>query len=405
MQMNDNDYRCIMRYKAENDSLIIESCTPAMKELFNITAEVDGRLLGKQLPAPLCRWVYNAVHYLINGNRSILAFKECGGCFAAVKISYEEPLLSVYAHPFSDRAFFDKLRHSSNLCLLSAERFFGSFKFSIILARQEEHFIIERIDEKAAEAFSVTQGDIFDPVINNFCMVESDRVLHYSLDNHKFLYCTDVYYDNGSISHYIIGIIPSSSDRITLTFHSLDSHEYYRLVSSCMTDNDIHVSEINAGIAAFKMSAGKAPFLEKHNSSYDMLTCNNSDSYYVLNSLIHKSHLTSSVVSVPHRFGETDCIAAAIPFPKNDQVFVFIFPVAATTASPTVINQKLTMREFEIASLISSGKSNSEIASVCGISLGTVKKTISNIYSKLGIHSRSELVRLVFLHSDRPGQI
>ena len=51
----------------------------------------------------------------------------------------------------------------------------------------------------------------------------------------------------------------------------------------------------------------------------------------------------------------------------------------------------LTSREIEIISAIKEGSSNREIASKLAISEETVKRHLSNIYSKLGVSSRLEL--------------
>ena len=52
----------------------------------------------------------------------------------------------------------------------------------------------------------------------------------------------------------------------------------------------------------------------------------------------------------------------------------------------------LTPRELEIVHLIGKGYSNSEIASELVVTLNTIKKHTSNIYSKLGVRSRTQAV-------------
>jgi DNA-binding CsgD family transcriptional regulator len=52
---------------------------------------------------------------------------------------------------------------------------------------------------------------------------------------------------------------------------------------------------------------------------------------------------------------------------------------------------KLTPREKEILELLIKGLSYKEIAAKCFISLDTLNSHIRNIYSKLNVHSRSEI--------------
>ncbi|MBX6350788.1 MAG: response regulator transcription factor [Clostridia bacterium] len=55
----------------------------------------------------------------------------------------------------------------------------------------------------------------------------------------------------------------------------------------------------------------------------------------------------------------------------------------------------LTRREREVAIAASEGLSNSEIAERLCVTTVTVKKHMTNVFSKLGVHSRAQLIRLV----------
>ena len=55
----------------------------------------------------------------------------------------------------------------------------------------------------------------------------------------------------------------------------------------------------------------------------------------------------------------------------------------------------LTKREQEIALLVSEGKTNVEIARALNIAEITVKKSLSNIYARLGITNRAALVKCI----------
>jgi DNA-binding NarL/FixJ family response regulator len=53
---------------------------------------------------------------------------------------------------------------------------------------------------------------------------------------------------------------------------------------------------------------------------------------------------------------------------------------------------ELSSRELEILSLISTGKSYEQVADHAGISYGTVRKHLENIYKKLNVHCKLEAV-------------
>lgn len=69
---------------------------------------------------------------------------------------------------------------------------------------------------------------------------------------------------------------------------------------------------------------------------------------------------------------------------------------SAPSTPPSILDprwQLLSNREKEIVQMVAAGKKNKEIAAVLFITEGTVKNHISNIYEKLEINSRSQLVR------------
>jgi len=62
----------------------------------------------------------------------------------------------------------------------------------------------------------------------------------------------------------------------------------------------------------------------------------------------------------------------------------------AQAQSPLV--EPLTPREREVLHLLSAGASNGEIAHRLVVSIGTVKKHVSNICGKLGVQSRTQAI-------------
>lgn len=404
--MNEKEYCCIMRYFERSDTLFIKRCTPALKELLKINTDVDGYPLGEQVSYRIRRWIYQSFRYLARGKHSILTFKELGENFLAVKMQYDPPHLSIGVRLFKEKELFDKLYYSSNFSRISGDRFFNSFKYAMVLKRQNDRFIIEYIDDAAGKFFSVEQNDDVSALLKNFCFLESDRIFRYCLKSNKFLHFTDIFDKDDICRFFIIGIIPyRGKSHIALTFHPLSQHEYYRMISGCSSAREGAIAEMNVGVAVFKVCRGAAPVLIRHNTAYDMLTGHEGDLYYIYNSLILESLKDSAVVSSPHQFGKADCIAAALPFLQEEKVFLFIFPLSSAASLSNILDEKLTPRENEIAALVSFGNSTSDVAALCGISSGTVKKTIANIYSKLKISSRAELVRLILLKTDQSGLI
>jgi len=64
------------------------------------------------------------------------------------------------------------------------------------------------------------------------------------------------------------------------------------------------------------------------------------------------------------------------------------------SADLLIMKYQISKREQEIIQLVCSGKSNQEIADTLFISLGTVKNHLYNIFIKLGVKNRTQLVKM-----------
>jgi DNA-binding NarL/FixJ family response regulator len=69
-----------------------------------------------------------------------------------------------------------------------------------------------------------------------------------------------------------------------------------------------------------------------------------------------------------------------------------------TAVSPPINLNILTRREREILTLLGEGLSNKSIAAQLYLSVRTVEGHIANLYSKLGIHSRTEAILIAIHH-------
>ena len=62
----------------------------------------------------------------------------------------------------------------------------------------------------------------------------------------------------------------------------------------------------------------------------------------------------------------------------------------------TLQNQGLTNRECQVAEYIINGASNQDIANELFLSTNTVKIHVSNIFNKIGVNSRTELIEYFY---------
>lgn len=89
------------------------------------------------------------------------------------------------------------------------------------------------------------------------------------------------------------------------------------------------------------------------------------------------------------------------------QGHVFVSPLPADEAKPqpaqgkpSLNDARLTARQAEVLDLVAAGKSNKEIASVLGISEGTVKVHVNAAFRALGVHNRVSATTALLARSD-----
>jgi LuxR family maltose regulon positive regulatory protein len=68
------------------------------------------------------------------------------------------------------------------------------------------------------------------------------------------------------------------------------------------------------------------------------------------------------------------------------------FPGQASGPRRTGLVEPLTARELEVLRLLAAGRSNAEMAAELFVEPSTVKTHLIHLYSKLGVHSRTQAV-------------
>jgi|GEM_PF-2308751 len=99
---------------------------------------------------------------------------------------------------------------------------------------------------------------------------------------------------------------------------------------------------------------------------------------------VTSNSITSYINTILAAYNVSNNSASAIT-PTNETPFV-------NQTKPGQEFESLTERELEVLSLVASGASNREIGEKMVITLPTVKKHLSNIFSKLNVTSRTQLL-------------
>ena len=92
-----------------------------------------------------------------------------------------------------------------------------------------------------------------------------------------------------------------------------------------------------------------------------------------------------AVMSKSHDLDREHIVGTAV----GDAVVTHAHPLASLTSLG------LTDREAEIVAQVATGASNAEVARHLHVAPGTVKRHLENVYRKLGIHGRGQLIAFV----------
>ena len=74
-----------------------------------------------------------------------------------------------------------------------------------------------------------------------------------------------------------------------------------------------------------------------------------------------------------------------------------MFELAARQLAPSAPALQLTPREWQVAELLRAGLSNKEVARQLGVGLPTIKTHLINLFRKVAVSNRTELVTTLFL--------
>ncbi|MOA45612.1 Transcriptional regulatory protein LiaR [compost metagenome] len=83
----------------------------------------------------------------------------------------------------------------------------------------------------------------------------------------------------------------------------------------------------------------------------------------------------------------------------QDDVAAKVIPRLLQAKEEATVDASITPRELVIIRLVGEGRSNREIASELGLSIGTVKNHISQIMDKLELRDRTQLAIYAIRHN------
>jgi PAS domain S-box-containing protein len=186
-------------------------------------------------------------------------------------------------------------------------------------------------------------------------------------------------------------------------FLDLHDSEIYR---SIIDNTDDLITLFNENL---EIKLANKAFREVTGFDTKKLTGNNISSYYQLNEKfyekIHNSWRGDLHTRVLIHTASGSILTSTIIFSVLDSGMDFAGYAAVSTVVHSISkleeDYSLSRREAEVVKYIISGTKNSRIAETLGITLRTVKTHVTNIYNKLGIENRIQLINLFNIYEKK----
>lgn len=347
-------------------------------------------------------WIYQTFSFIKEGNERISDLREIGGGLWSFSLSYNRPLLTISLSPIWDMDESTRAYSARNLVNMPLNKFCSCFYDSILLNYTEEGYRISSLSPSFSALTDIGVGDPISKLFSHTHTVCLDKLIDRSMFLNKISYFMDVFVRDKTPYHLLIMLIPLNhyQKHLLVGLHLLEAREYYQMMKSVNTNQSPICEAGNIGVAVLETENGRFKKLLNTNPCFNQLVYSHEDFAFLWQHIVPVCCAKQSILTLSHRLGNLDCLIAAIPMITPNQLFLFVMPATGPQPSIQSLADRLTKREFEIACHIVNGNSIKGIAVDCGISEGTVKKNLSNIYNKLQISNRVELVRLILAGDD-----
>ena len=392
-------YECILTANEQESCLVLSSVTEAFCRVVGINPNSLGSPLEKLVPENTAAWIYQAFSYIKDGNEILRDLREIKDNFWCYSLSYNKPVLTISLAPIWDADETNRTAYSvNNLANMPLNKFSSSFYDSILINCNESSYKIVSISTSLSQMLEISIGDAIDPIFSRMRSLCTDKLIKRSMELNKVSFFLDIYEHHKKSYYLLITLLPLNHYNrfMIIGIHHLGAQDYYQIMKSVNTSSQQVCEAGNIGVAVAETNNGKYKKIINANACFNRLVYSHEDFEFLKTKVIPVCCNKQSILTVSHRLVNLNCLIAAIPTLNSNQIFLFIIPETGPQPSIQSLANRLTKREFEIACHIVNGNSIKGISVDCGISEGTVKKNLSNIYSKLQINNRVDLVRLIF---------
>jgi len=386
----------IVVYRRTGEEIIIEESNDTFAKIFGNGEKMRGKSVSEY---PLLRNVSDIFRGLgrYQMGREINYLYEIGGAYWSVVAKADGPLLVVTGKRL-DLPRFDQIPE-----ILSLDFLRSTLSFTVLVEIREYQYLIHSFSREAAEYLELHEGQRVRSAIEN--RLSRIKDLEMLLDHIGKVgivrLLEEVHFKQGP-KKCLISILPIEHMQfagIYILIHILDEQQFYQLHK---TGNFLEEYYINSdvGIAIFEYDQQK---VIRSNTLFEQVAGGGDGTNLkkiVTSGALQKARKTQLATFEEMAFRGNGMgqsyILSYIPVLGESKTMILLSRKNKVGQPLKELSSSLSEREREIVDMVIRGSKNAQIAKSLGIAEGTVKKTLHNVYGKLQVDSRVELIKRIY---------
>lgn len=390
-------YNWSMKFDKATQKLLFHGGDEAFYQIHNLDKRSKGLPIDEVYEHSYCRHLYGIWEKVQQANKSVLMIREFDKIAWQVLAIWEFPFVRFECRRFWSQDEFDQDFDMVRLNTVSFRQTQQTYFDAVVVQRSPQGYILTTISGKLSAYLNIHAGDNADLLLNYMYHSKSMKMLDVCLLEYKILRHLDIFNKNNRTHYMMLVLCPlaAGSDQVYIGIHLLSRQLFYELQSKVENATEREAEFSNIGAAVFCKKQDGVYTIISANPMYQKLLKNTDDqdllSDNLLNPCLQSKSTTTKTLTID---GELFFFVAE---PTFDQEQVYLFAIKDNQAKQGLeaIFCKLTPRQREIAELLVVGYPSRYIAHTLNIAEGTVKRQIYNVYQKLQINSRVELMRLL----------
>ncbi|MDD4125354.1 MAG: LuxR C-terminal-related transcriptional regulator [Eubacteriales bacterium] len=381
-------------------SFILTQASTGYLKLKNWDSRVIGMEIDILFNSRFVEFFHEIRDVITNSGESLIFIKEIEGSFWKLEVNQVSKSIIFFGTVINNASELRDYYLSSELDYMDFYLKQKHYKDSVLIKNTENGFIVDSIGIEIEKATGLSPGRSISEAFGYFNCLESTEILQSCLRENITIRHLDTFRRGGIKKRVVLELIPlcHNNKYILISCYAIEDELFYRLIKNRVgiTSKDFnYFAFLHVAVYGYIESIKKFTVI-KRNINFACLAEKNDLNEIITHELLEPCLRQHFLISRIIELGGVSYIAVALPSVESNDYLVFLVKYDKMNQIIEECFSSLTPREREITELIIEGCSTKRIAIELHIAEGTVKKTTSNIYKKLGVYSRVGLMQYVF---------